>query len=699
MSQSVDLWISLAGGRHILAHGVGSVDPFSFASMPATTLSPGAGAWERLLAWANPHGWINQNWLSHVWLAWLASSLGLPVLFWWKLTVYVLVAAGLVITARLRGAGWELSMLAAAAVVAVGREFWEIRAQDHTNLLLVGLLLVLAMARRRASWLWGVVPLMAVWANTHGGFVYGFIVLGVLTAWQGGRAWRRGSWSSDEARSARRHLAVLGASLLVAVVASPYRLANLTHPVEVSLSPFAREWRLVGEWRSLWDPEGFGTPGPFLVLLGLALVLLVLRLRLARKTAAVGKGRRAIEPLPGAGIDWSDVALVLVTLGMATLSRRFLPILALLLAPLVASWGQGVLDAWPWAGHRAGAAGGSRDLCPDAWGSWVLSSGCASTGCTSQPWPPDATHASRLDRLTHSYQWPHGACQFMRLNGLSGRLFAFWQETGFAMWAQDPEPVTGRLPVQVFIDGRAQGAYPIETFRQYVHLRDGGPTGEAVKEQKRPFTAAEADEVRTFLQGNLRGLGINLALIPGDEAQAPISQALFNTPGWQVVYMDDRHTLLADTTTPAGKVLADGVWNASTRFPEGESGALTRCFLLLQRGDEASLGEALRLAREALAAAPSQRAVTYAAQAGEVTGRGDELETLLRETAESYLGRREALLRQDGYYRPLVAAFAALGHLQVRAQQRGDSRLAAWAAERLAVCQRDDEAVRRQIMW
>ena len=45
-------------------------------------------------------------------------------------------------------------MVAAAAVVAVAREFWEIRAQDHTNLLLVGLLLVLAVARRRERWLW-----------------------------------------------------------------------------------------------------------------------------------------------------------------------------------------------------------------------------------------------------------------------------------------------------------------------------------------------------------------------------------------------------------------------------------------------------------------------------------------------------------------------------------------------------------------
>lgn len=698
MSRSVDLWISLAGGRHILAHGVSPEDPFSFASLPAAAPVPQAGPAARLLAWVHPHGWINQNWLSHVWLAWLASQLGLSALVWWKVAVYTLVAAGLVVTARLRGAGWELSMLAAALVVGVGREFWEIRAQDHTNLLLVGLLVLLAVARRRPRWLWGAVPLMAVWANTHGGFVYGLVVMGVLTLWQVGLAWRQGAWGSDEARPAWRHLVVLGASLLATVVASPYRLANLTHPIEVSLRPYAGEWRLVGEWRPLWDPEGFGTGWPFLLLVGLALAVLALRVRRTSPAMVDAKGRRAAEARPGAGIDWSDVLLVLVTLGMAVLSRRFLPILALLLAPLLASWGQAALDTWRWAGRRE-----SRRV------AWVA---CTVAGVIAgvlfvvrfqrvylAAWPPDASRASLLDRLTHTFQWPRGACEFLRLNRQTGRLFAFWQETGFIMWAQEPEPVTGRMPVQVLIDGRAQGAYPIGTFREYIQLRDGGPTGEAVRQEERAFTPAEADAVRAFLQDHLRQMGINLALIPGDEAQAPISQALFNTPGWQVVYMDYRHTLLVDTTTAAGKALGDGVWNGATRFPAGEAQALTRCFLLLQRGDEASLGEAFSLAGKALAIAPSQRAVTYAAQAGEATGRGDELDALLRATASSYLDRREALRRQDGYYRPLVAAFAALGHLQVRAQQRGDSRLAAWAADHLQICQRDDEAVRRQIMW
>jgi hypothetical protein len=697
MSRSVDLWISLAGGRHILAHGVDSIDPFSSASLQATPAGPGAGRWERLLAWAHPRGWINQNWLSHVWLIWLASRLGLGALFWWKLVVYALVAGGLVATARLRGAGWELSMVAAAAVVAVAREFWEIRAQDHTNLLLVGLLLVLAMARRQARWVWAAVPLVAVWANTHGGFVYAFVVLGVLTAWEGGRAWRQGSWSSEQARSARRHLAVLGASLLVAVVASPYRLANLTHPVEVSLSPYAQEWRLVGEWRPLWDPAGFGTRGPFLGLVGLAVVLLIGCVRRDRMASGFGK-RRAPGPPSGAVVDWSDVALLVVTLAMATLSRRFLPILAILLAPLLAVWGQRLLDAWRPAGHP-GVRRVALGVCCLAVGIGGLLFGLRFRRVYLQPWPPDAAHASLLDRLTHTFQWPHGACEFLRLNDQTGTLFAFWQETGYVMWAQDPEPATGRLPVQVFIDGRAQGAYPIETFRRYIHLRDGGPTGGAVKQQERRFTPAEANEVRAFLQGNLRALGVNLALIPAEEARIPISQALFNTPGWQVVYMDHRHSLLADTTTPEGKALAEGVWSGTTRFPAGESGGLTRCFLLLQRRDEASGREALTLARQVLAQEPSQRAVVYAVQAGEVAGLGDELDVLLRATAESYLGQREVLLRHDGTYGALEAALAALGNLQARAQRRGDTATAAWAAERLALCRVDDEAVRRFILW
>ena len=91
--------------------------------------------------------------------------------------------------------------------------------------------------------------------------------------------------------------------------------------------------------------------------------------------------------------------------------------------------------------------------------------------------------------------------------------------------------------------------------------------------------------------------------------------------------------------------------------------------------------------------------MAYATQAAEATGQGDELEALLRTTAEAYLGRRETLRRQDGYYRPLVAALVALGNLQARAERRGDTRLAAWAAERLAVCRSDDEAVRRLIIW
>jgi len=48
----VDTFISLAGGRHILAHGVNDVDPFSFDSRPSAS----AAGDHSLLAWLHPRG-------------------------------------------------------------------------------------------------------------------------------------------------------------------------------------------------------------------------------------------------------------------------------------------------------------------------------------------------------------------------------------------------------------------------------------------------------------------------------------------------------------------------------------------------------------------------------------------------------------------------------------------------------------------
>ena len=71
-------------------------------------------------------------------------------------------------------------------------------------------------------------------------------------------------------------------------------------------------------------------------------------------------------------------------------------------------------------------------------------------------WPADAKFTSVFMRMTASDAKPFAACEFIRKNKLSGKMFNYWTEGGFIAWGQDPDPKTGRIPLQLFMDGRAR---------------------------------------------------------------------------------------------------------------------------------------------------------------------------------------------------------------------------------------------------
>ncbi len=242
MAQALDTWTALACGRHVAAHGVDDADPFAFASRPQ-----GGSSW-------HPTGWINQNWLTHLLLYVVVQAFGTGALAVLRVVVYGGVAIGLFAAQRLAG----VRELTAASVVALAlllaRPTLEVRPQDFTNLLVAMELVVLAAWTHRSSrLLWLAVPLFALWSNLHGGFVFGFILLLVVAA---GRAVAE--------RVTRRHPAggpvrptrvalVAAAALVACVLASPYRLANLTHPLLVSVSSDAASWRTIEEWRPFFE--------------------------------------------------------------------------------------------------------------------------------------------------------------------------------------------------------------------------------------------------------------------------------------------------------------------------------------------------------------------------------------------------------------------------------------------------------------
>ena len=136
--------------------------------------------------------WINHEWLSEVLMALAWDRFGAPGLVALKLGVLWGMVA--VILSHLRRR--HLPMAGAAIVIVMG--WWLVlpwttafRPQVFTYL---GSALVLSLVARAEDGdyaaLWWAVPLMAVWANLHGGFIAGIALLAIwASAHVASRVW------------------------------------------------------------------------------------------------------------------------------------------------------------------------------------------------------------------------------------------------------------------------------------------------------------------------------------------------------------------------------------------------------------------------------------------------------------------------------------------------------------------------------
>src|SRR5262249_1251132 len=174
-----DFYLSLMSGRFIAQHGFATHDPFSTISQGGT--------------------WLNQQWLAELAffrVSQLLGPTGLTVLYAFMITVPLALLLWLC-----RRKGWPMLLAVTAfyfpGVLAVIHP----RAAGFTVLifsLLVALLLLLwrergeTSAGRRQAW-WAplaILALFALWANLHGGFIAGFLLLGLATVGLATAPWR-----------------------------------------------------------------------------------------------------------------------------------------------------------------------------------------------------------------------------------------------------------------------------------------------------------------------------------------------------------------------------------------------------------------------------------------------------------------------------------------------------------------------------
>jgi len=248
-----DFWHHLARGRAIVDEGrVVNEDRFTF-TVPGRQFQ-------------------DVNWLSQVGYHALFEMGGLDLVR--AVNALTLAAALALLTWLCQRHSGSLGMATTVGVLTFFG-LWNvltIRPQTYSLLLFVALYAVLDAAERRPRWLWLAPPILALWANLHGAFPAGVMLIGCFGAAAAWDAWRRGNGVFCD-----RQTRLLGLSLaasLVATLANPYGWGIYFY---VGLTSNTAAARQIDEWvlPSLADWIGVA----FFVSLGLLAILSVLAWR------------------------------------------------------------------------------------------------------------------------------------------------------------------------------------------------------------------------------------------------------------------------------------------------------------------------------------------------------------------------------------------------------------------------------------
>lgn len=411
--RDTDIWLHLMTGQHTLGTRALTVpDPFSYTSSLSSAAYPG----EAKTRYFN----LTHEWLAQILMYGIYSATGLGGLV--LLRALLLVAfCGLVgLMAFWRTRGFYRSVGAAIAAGGVAVNF----QQSRPFLVTFVLLAVTMAALERRRWLWALPPVFVFWANCHGGFFLGWLMLGAYCAEAAIQRLRRKPVEGE------RRLWLVAAVCILASGLNPNGFRVLEILLYYRSSPL-QSTNLEWQYPAFWQPSGYS-----FVLFG-ALLLLLAAFRRTRP------------------VDW------FLFLGFGALSLMAVrnTILMGLVGPvLMAAYLPDFRRAIPAAAEWAAAAVVALGI--------ALAIGGGSAG------------GGAFQLRAAEWQLPSGAADFLQTHQVSGRMFNSYENGGYLVW---------RLwPLQRdFIDPRGLSEQAYADYGRILYNADstGGKTGAELIEQ------------------------------------------------------------------------------------------------------------------------------------------------------------------------------------------------------------------------
>lgn len=373
---SHDEWWHLKTGRYIDEHGLPENEIFTYTA--------------ENIAWHN-HEWLAQVglWRIYKWGE-VGGAGGVRAVIFFKAAVVALTFIALALFMARQTGSPAIACLAAGLAVALSRRTLYPRPPFITYALLA--VVVCAMIAWRARkfrtwWLLLLAPLFAIWANLHGGFMAGLVVIGAF--WGESLVdWMLAHWRMEDSREPRRRFAAISGVLalsFLATFATPYgyHLYELAGRVMSDTALTATIYELLpANWRFVWALDA-----ALIVMLFAAIRPRSARGAAITAAAAFGlffalQGWRWITAPAGeltaeppmwetwfreiaaiviftvaaarskASVGLAQTVLVLFFAHQAIQHVRHLPLFAIVFAPVmaqtIADWLRGTVGGWDW---------------------------------------------------------------------------------------------------------------------------------------------------------------------------------------------------------------------------------------------------------------------------------------------------------------------------------------------------------------
>lgn len=427
--------------------------------------------------------WISHEWLSDVLIAWFYLHGGVLGLKLMKFACTAAIVLLLLQAMRETGASAVTQiaiMLLASIRLSAQMQF---RPQIFTYLLLATVLVLLARDNFRGhAPLWITVPMFALWANLHGGFVIGLCVMGLYAIVRGGQ-----EISACGGGARFFHLAAVTSACVVATLLTPYGVGSWLSVLHTIGNPAMLG--AINEWQPLISAtiaEYHIAHVPFLYdisVYGIFLATLV-----------------AIALAPSTD-DLALIAIALVLIAAAFVQVRNVPL--------------GMMAAMIPLARHATLALRAR------WGRRSVDTGLMRRGTTFGGEIVIAIAALALAAETGLFsgtlglteRYPEGALAFMRANDLSGNMLCEYSWNDYIIFHEWPRD-------KVFMDSRFEMIYPRRIIDAYL-----------------AFAFDRSGAVRT-----LAGFPNDFVLINPNTVAADV---MASAAQWTLIYSDSDSTLYA----------------------------------------------------------------------------------------------------------------------------------------------------------